>query len=51
MNISKQSKRVKAEVAMDMLQGPSRIWFGIVLVLNILIIGGLFYDLANSVLA
>ena len=49
--IAKQSQRVKAEVAREMPRELSRIWLRIVLVLNILIIGSLFYDLANSVIA
>lgn len=44
--VSKQTRRQRVETNCDLQKGPSRPRLGLVVILNILIIGGLSYKLA-----
>ncbi len=49
--ISKRHRPSHAALERELLNGPSRLWFGIVVLLNTLIIGALFYDLVTKVVS
>jgi len=49
--LMQHGKQAHTEASGESPYGPSRLWLGIIIVLNILIIGGLSYNLARPFIA